>query len=127
MNPKFMDNPFDEFLNCTYERVTAEHIKVTVPVQPLFINSAGVFHGGIICSLADIAMCNLFELDENGQQSVVTVDLKTTFMKGARGDYLIGDAYLVKKGRTLNHTDCYIYNSAEELVAKVTGILANRE
>lgn len=103
-------------------------MKVTLPVQPLLLNTIGYVQGGIISLLADLAMgnvCNTFEADNKNLQSVVTVDLKTTYLKGAKGDYVIADAHMIKKGKTLNHLDCYIYNNKYELVAKATGIFAN--
>ena len=66
-----------------------------------------------------------FEIDENNRQTVVTVDLKTTFIKAVKGRFLIADAHLVKKGRTLNHIDCFIYDENNQLVAKANGIFAN--
>ena len=125
MKTEFIENAFDELLKCEYERISETNLKVTLPVQELFINSVGVVHGGIICSLADIAMGNTFEIDENNRQTVVTVDLKTTFIKAAKGRFLIADAHLIKKGRTLNHIDCFIYDENNQLVAKANGIFAN--
>ncbi|PWW20493.1 acyl-CoA thioesterase [Cytobacillus oceanisediminis] len=117
--------PFDEFLKFHYERIDETHLKVTLPIQPLFINSAGLVHGGIISTLADVAMGNIFKPDENHMQTVVTADLKVSFLRGATGEYLIADALLVKRGRTLNHTDCLIYNDQDQLVAKASGIFAS--
>jgi uncharacterized protein (TIGR00369 family) len=126
MTGKIIKNVFDEFLNFKYERVSDTNMMVTLPVQPLFINTTGGIHGGIICTLADVAMSNIFEPDETGRQAIVTVDLKTTFIKAAKGEYLIADAKLIKKGRTLNHVDCYIYDDKNVLVSKATGIFANQ-
>jgi len=121
----FIQQPFDEFLKFQYERINETSLKVTLPIQPLFLNTVGVVHGGIISSLADVAMCNTFEVDENKRQTVVTVDLKMTFIKKAMGEVLIANAYIIKKGRTLSHADCLIYDDKNNLVAKATGIFAN--
>lgn len=115
-------------LKCKYEKISDSNLKVILPVQPLLLNTVGYVQGGIISLLADLAMgntCNIFEEDDINLQSVVTVDLKTTYLKGAKGDYLTADAHMIKKGRTLNHLDCYIFNDNNELVAKATGIFAN--
>jgi len=125
MNSLFIQQPFDEFLGLQYERVNETNIKVILPIQPLLLNTVGVVHGGIISSLADVAMCNTFEVDENNRQTVVTVDLKMTFIKKAMGNLLIANAYIIKKGRTLSHADCMIYDENNNLVAKATGIFAN--
>ena len=60
METKFIEDTFGELLKCQYERISETNLKVTLPVQPLFMNSVGIVHGGIICSLADIAMGNTF-------------------------------------------------------------------
>ena len=125
METRVIENAFDDLLKCEYERISETNLKVTLPIQPLFINSVGGVHGGIICSLADIAMGNTFEVDENNRQTVVTVDLKTTFIKAAKGRFLTADAHVVKKGRALNHIDCFIYDENNNLVAKANGIFAN--
>lgn len=124
----YIKNPFDHLLKCKYEKISDTNLKVTLPVQPLLLNTVGYVQGGIISLLADLAMgntCNTFDEDENSLQSVVTVDLKTTYLKGAKGEFLIAVAHLIHKGRTLNHLDCDIYNDQNELVAKATGIFAN--
>lgn len=123
----FIEQPFDKFLGFQYERVDKENIKVTLPIQPLYMNSAGVVHGGIISSLADVAMCNTMEVGENNIQKVVTIDLNVSFMKGAIGDYLVAHATLVKEGKTLSYVDCYIYDDQETMVAKAKGIFYNNQ
>ncbi|MFJ7728478.1 PaaI family thioesterase [Neobacillus sp. NPDC097160] len=122
MKTEFVECAFDEFLKCKYERKSETNLKVTLPMEPLYLNSIGIVHGGIICSLADIAMGNLFGAGENNKQKVVTVDMKTTYLKGAKGNYLLADAHLIKKGRRINHIDCFIYNENNEMVAKANGI-----
>jgi uncharacterized protein (TIGR00369 family) len=124
METRMIENAFDELLKCEYERISETNLKVTIPIQPLFINSLGIVHGGIICSLADIAMGNTFEVDGNNRQTVVTIDLKTTFIKAAKGSFLTADAHLVKDGRNIKHIDCYIYDDKNQLVAKANGIFS---
>lgn len=122
----FIIQAFDEFLGLQYERISEGRVKVTLPVKPLYINSAGVVHGGIISSLADVAMCNTVSADENNVQKVVTVDLSVTFLKGAKAKYLVADATVTKGGRSLTHADCLIYDDQENLIAKAKAILFNK-
>lgn len=121
----FIKQPLDEFLGFQYERIDENRIKVTLPIQPLYVNSVGVVHGGIISSLADVAMCNVIAANEDGTQRVVTTDLTVTFLKGAKGEYLIAHAHVFKQGRTLTHAECSIYDDQEKLVAKAKAILFN--
>jgi acyl-CoA thioesterase len=122
----FIVQPFDEFLGLKCEKTDKDSVKVTLPIKPLYINSAGVVHGGIISSLADVAMCNTVGADENNIQKVVTVDLNVTFLKGAKTEYLVAHAHVTKGGRSLTHTDCVIYDDHENVVAKAKAILFNR-
>jgi uncharacterized protein (TIGR00369 family) len=119
----FIKQPFDEFLGLQYERINENQIRIYLPLQPLFLNSLGVVHGGIISSLADVAMCNVPEGDTRGVQKVVTVDLKVSFLNPAKGEFLLADARIFKKGKNLIHSECLIYDDQNKLVAKANGIL----
>ena len=119
----FIKQPFDEFLGLEYNKLDDHNLQIILPIQDLFINSAGVIHGGIISSLADIAISNLLPANEEGLQQVVTVDLNVSFLKPAFGTYLMANAKIEKQGKTLIHTECSIYNDKQELVAKAKAIL----
>ena len=119
----FIKQPFDEFLGFQYKRLDDGQVQIIMPVQELFINSAGVIHGGIISSLADVALSNLLPANEDGIQQAVTVDLNVTFMKPAVGTYLMAIAKIEKQGKTLIHTECSIFNDKEDMIAKSKAIL----
>ena len=123
MYERFIKQPFDEFLGLKYKKIDDNNLQIKLPVQDIFINSAGVVHGGIISSLADVAVSNLLPADEDGIQQAVTVDLNVSFMKPATGTYLMANAKNEKQGKTLIHTECSIYNDKQEIVAKSKAIL----
>lgn len=122
----FIRQPFDEFLEMKYERITENSVKLTLPIKPLYVNSVDVIHGGIISTLAEVALCNTVSPDENGRQKVVTVDLNVTFLKRARSEFLIARAFAVKEGRNLTHADCIIHDDQDRVVAKAKAILFNQ-
>lgn len=113
---------FDEFLGYTYNRLSVEEVEVGLEVKELYVNSAGVIHGGIISSLADVAMSNLAPADENGVQQMVTVNLDVSFLRAARGEKLRAVARLEKDGRTLVHAVCTVYDEQDRSVASAKGI-----
>lgn len=119
----YIQQPFDQFLGLEYKKLDDHHIQIKLPVQDLFINSLGVIHGGIISSLADIAMANLGSTNELGIQKAVTIDLNVSFLKPATGAFLLADAQIVKQGRNIIHAECSILNDKEEMVAKSKAIL----
>ncbi|MDA8442843.1 MAG: PaaI family thioesterase [Peptococcaceae bacterium] len=119
----FIKQPFDEFLGFSYKR-DMNILEVGLQIKDLYLNSVGVIHGGIISTLADVAMSNLIPPNQQGLQEIVTVDLKVSFLKPAKGEYLRAHANLVKDGRKLIFTECQIYNSTEDLVAVAHGIFS---
>lgn len=119
----FIKQPFDEFLGFQGSKDN-NSLEIKMDIQDLFINSAGIVHGGVISTLADVSMCNLIPPDSQGMQQVVTVDLKISFLKPAKGEYLMARAQLTKNGRRLVFTDCQIYNDCDDLVAVAHGILS---
>ncbi|WDL96425.1 PaaI family thioesterase [Alicyclobacillus sp. ALC3] len=116
----FIEQPLDGFLGFTYERVSSSRVNVRLTLQPLHMNSVGVVHGGIISTLADVAMSNLVESDE-GVQRAVTIDLHTTYLQPARGHQLVAEAQVAKQGKTLLYADCLVYDDEWQLVAKSSG------
>lgn len=119
----FIKQPFDEFLEFSYERVSDEEVHIKLKVKDLYVNSVGVIHGGIISTLADVAAANVIRADEDGQQKAVTVDLNVSFLRPATGSFLVAKAEAVKEGRTLIHTLCSIYNDQDEMVAQSKAVL----
>lgn len=117
----FIKQPFDEFLGFEYKRKD-NNIEMSLKIKDLFINSTGVVHGGIISSLADVAMSNLIPANKEGVQEIVTVDLRVSYLRPAQGEFLLAKACTVKAGRKLVFAECRIYNEKEDLVASSNGI-----
>jgi acyl-coenzyme A thioesterase PaaI-like protein len=68
-------------------------------------------------------MSNLVQPGETGIQQIVTVDLKVSFLRPDKGEYLLANARIVKDGKNLLHAECNnIYNDQEEFVAISSGI-----
>lgn len=122
----FIRQPFDEFLGFDYERVDDRTVQVTLPIKPLYVNSVGVVHGGIISSLVDVAMSNLVDT-EGGVQRAVTVDLHTTFLQGATGTKLVARARTVKQGRRMMYAECTVDDDKGQHVARAIGSFFMRE
>ncbi len=123
----FIKQPLDDFLGFDYERVSSNEVHVTLPLQPLHMNSVGVVHGGIISTMVDVAMSNLMDADHSGVQRAVTIDLHTTFLQGAKGSSLTAVAKMIKTGRTLMFADCHVMNDEDVLVARATGTFFVRQ
>ncbi|USK35901.1 PaaI family thioesterase [Bacillus sp. F19] len=120
----FIKQAFDEFLSLEYTRVDFDQIKVKLPIVPLYLNSIGVVHGGIIATLADVAIGNLLPItNQECTQEVVTLDMNITYLEPATGEYLIAVASPVRIGKTIIHGECKIYDDKNNIVANSSAIL----
>ncbi|CAH2714836.1 hypothetical protein BACCIP111895_02012 [Neobacillus rhizosphaerae] len=120
----FIKQAFDDFLNLEYTRIDINQIKVTLPIVPLYLNSLGVVHGGIIATLADVAFGNLLPItNKECIQEVVTLDINITYLEPATGEYLVAVASPERIGRTIIHGECKIYDDKNNIVAKSSAIL----
>lgn len=82
--------PFVELLGCELQRCEAGQAEVTLALQEdRHTNSFGVAHGGVLMTLLDVAMAHaarsLHQGRADGGPSLVTIELKTTFMRPGLG------------------------------------------
>lgn len=122
----FVPQPFDEFLEVKYERISDTSVKVTLPIKPVFAAGSGFIRGGIISTLADAALRNAVSPDEHGQPKVTAVDVNVTFLKKSKSGMLIARAFAIKEGATLTHADCIIHDEHDQVIAKAKAILFNQ-
>jgi len=83
----------------------------------------GLVHGGVIATVADIvagfAAYTLVGQDDN----VVTGELKISYLRPAKGDFLIAKGWVLKQGKKINFCEAEVYvlnNNQEKLIAKVS-------
>lgn len=81
--------PFIEQIGCELQRYENGEAEITLDVQDQHTNSFGVAHGGLLMTLLDVAMAhaarslNLSMPD--GGPGLVTIEMKTTFMRPGIG------------------------------------------
>ncbi|MDO9234590.1 MAG: PaaI family thioesterase [Aquabacterium sp.] len=81
--------PFIEQIGCELQRFEDGEAEISLDVQEQHTNSFGVAHGGLLMTLLDVAMAhaarslNLSQTD--GGPGLVTIEMKTTFMRPGVG------------------------------------------
>jgi uncharacterized protein (TIGR00369 family) len=86
------------------------------PFGPPVAQQQGLFHGGMIAAVADVAGgYAALSLAEPGQEAL-TVEYKINFLAPARGDLLVATGRVVRAGRTLIVTtiDVTVRNGGSE-------------
>jgi uncharacterized protein (TIGR00369 family) len=87
--------------------------------QPEHLNSYRVAHGGVVMTLLDVTMA-MAARAAPGRTGVVTVEMKTSFMRPSHGP-------LVARGRLLHHTatlaftEATVFDEAGQACAHATG------
>lgn len=81
--------PFIEQIGCEMQRYENGEAEITLDVQDQHTNSFGVAHGGLMMTLLDVAMAHAarsLNLDQpEGGPGLVTIEMKTTFMRPGLG------------------------------------------
>ena len=116
--------PFVELLGCELVRFERGEAEIALALRDELTNSWSVAHGGVSMTLLDVVMAHAARAPgEDGvveESGVVTVEMKTTFMRPGLGR-------LVATGRRMHRTASMAFCEASlvggdgELVAHATG------
>jgi uncharacterized protein (TIGR00369 family) len=94
-----------------------------MPFKPELATVGDMVHGGAIATLADVAVMAASwggaEVPE--QLKGATVSLATTYLNAARGEDLVADARVLRRGAQLVFVECDVLAPGDRPVAKVLG------
>lgn len=93
-----------------------------VAIREHHTNYNGVVHGGVISSLIDStaggAVRTLRTREEIAARPHATSDLHVQYLSGARGTELVGEAHVVKAGRTAVFVEVVVRDDRQKMVAR---------
>lgn len=113
------DIPFVDELGFALMRMSGGQSELHYQVQPRHINSHGVCHGGVTMTLLDVAMGTAARSD-TPQLGVVTVEMKTSFMRPARGA-LIARGFLLERTRSLAFAEATVFDADGNVCSRASG------
>jgi uncharacterized protein (TIGR00369 family) len=93
--------------------------RIRLVLGPEHANNLGIAHGGVICTLLDIAMGTVARTTTGSP--VITLDMQTTFISPGRGT-LIGEGRILRAGLSILFCEAEVRTEAGELVAKGSGV-----
>ena len=115
--------PFVETLGMQLESMGQGQAQINLAPRPEQCNSFGVAHGGLLMTLLDVVMAHAARSEETPEQalhtSVVTVEMKTSFMRPGRGP-LRGHGRLLHRGAKLAFCEGRIEDDSGRLLAHAT-------
>jgi len=116
--------PFVQMLGIELLRFEAGEAEMSLTLRPELLNSWEVAHGGVTMTLLDVVMAHAARApDEPGGESrpgVVTVEMKTTFMRPGLGR-LLAEAEVLHRTASMAFCCGAVFDENDELVAHATG------
>ncbi|MDP4005886.1 PaaI family thioesterase [Methylobacterium sp. NEAU K] len=94
--------------------------RLRLALQPEHANNLGIAHGGVICTLLDVALGTAARLKAG--RPVVTLDMQTRFLVPGSG-VLTAEGRVTRAGRSVIFCEAEIRDTRGELVASATGLL----
>jgi uncharacterized protein (TIGR00369 family) len=116
--------PFVEHLGLELTRFEAGEAEIAVTLREELTNSWSVAHGGVTMTLLDVTMAHAARSPEEPggkpHPGVVTVEMKTTFMRPGLGR-LVAEAEVLARTPSLAFCSGAVFDEHNQLVAHATG------
>ena len=116
------DIPFVNHLGFELELFEGGESAIGYTPRPEHLNSFSVTHGGAVMTLMDVTMAAAARSVQK-DMGVVTIEMKTSFMRPAPGDgsRLTGKGRLIQRTATLAFTEATLYDAEGKACAHATG------
>jgi len=112
--------PFAELLGIQLTYQEPGRAILEMDLRPELQNSWHVAHGGVVMTLADIALAVAARTLETTATGAMTVELKVSFVGPGRGK-LIAEGRCLRSGRSLAFCEGEVKDETGKLVAKALG------
>lgn len=119
-------SPFGERVGPLYISTRDSVPVLGLRVQPHHANRGGRVHGGVLMTLADVALSRAVRAQLPPGATMWTADLQIAFLQGAgEGEWIEAVPNVDRVGRSLVHASCVLRAGQQEL-AKVLATFAVR-
>jgi len=116
--------PFVDLLGFTLQRFEPGESEIHLELRDELTNSWGVAHGGVTMTLLDVVMAHAARSATapggEVQPGVVTIEMKTSFMRPGQGT-LIATGKRLHKTSSLAFCEGWVHDAAGALVGHATG------
>ena len=111
-------------LGAVLESVGSGTVTITCGFDDRLTQQHGLFHGGVIASLVDVA-CGYAALSVMpADREVLTVEFKIHFLKPAKTDRVVAVGQVVQSGRTLTVCEGSVFDATRSRVlARMTATM----
>ena len=106
--PLFRSSPFLDLLGPIYNQRTDSGLVIGLRAEEKHCNARGLVHGGVLSSLADVALGYKSAFAQEPPTPIVTSSLSIDFAGTAKlGDWISIETDVQKVGKSLAFANCY--------------------
>jgi acyl-coenzyme A thioesterase 13 len=115
--PLFRTSPVLELIGPLYCRGEGKDLVLALRVEARHCNARGTIHGGILATLADVALGYTMAFASTPPTSLVTASMTLDFAGTAKiGDWIEAAVDVLKQGGRLAFANCYITVGEQRIV-----------
>jgi acyl-coenzyme A thioesterase 13 len=110
-------SPFNALVGPLYERRDGETVSIGLALEAKHTNSRGICHGGVLATLADLALGYAMLAKSGDKGSFVTAHLAVDYAGAARaGDWIESRVEIQRVGARLAFANCYLVVDEKPIV-----------
>ena len=113
------DIPFADHCGIEAIDIIEGRTRLRVPPRPEHGNNLGIVHGGLICTLLDIAMGTAARCAVG--HPVMTLDMQASFLSPGRGE-MTAEGWVLRAGKSILFCEAEVRTADGELVARSSGV-----
>lgn len=118
----FRSSPFLELLGPIYNKNFGKNLIIGIEAEEKHCNARGIVHGGVLSSLADVALGYNAAFQGKEPIPMVTASLTIDYVGAAKiGDWIEINTDVQKVGKTLAFANCY-FSVGGRRIARASGI-----
>ena len=117
-------SPLNALVGPLYERRDGDAVSIGLRIETKHTNSRGVCHGGVLATLADLALGYAMLAKSGDRGSFVTAHLAVDYAGAARtGDWIESKVEIQRVGARLAFANCYLI-AGEKPIVRASAIFA---
>ena len=110
-------SPFNALVGPLYQRREGDALSVGLRIEAKHTNSRGICHGGVLATLADLALGYAMLAKTGGKGELVTAQLSIDYAGAAKiGDWVESAVEIQRVGTRLAFANCYLVADGRRIV-----------
>lgn len=110
-------SPFNALVGPLYERREGDAVSIGLALEEKHMNSRGICHGGVLATLADLALGYAMLAKTGDRGGFLTAHLSVDYAGAARrGDWVESKVEIQRVGARLAFANCYLLAAGKPIV-----------